>query len=121
MLVVQRLSGETMFMRLDQTDVHLTVASIRGRDKVGLTLERDRLGERRGANIENFWLSPDQTFQLDPDRSFSILQIAGDKVRLAFNLRTEDPLHRLEVWQAIVRETGGSNGSDGLSGSPVPK
>ena len=44
-----------------------------------------------------------ETVVINDDIKVVVVQIMGDKVRLAFDAPKEVPIHRAEVWHAIKR------------------
>jgi carbon storage regulator len=126
MLVLSRQVGETIFIGHSDSDSwRITIEAIRGDACRISATHHDPLV----AQISSV-LKRDESVDPDPTTKITVVDIRVDKVRLGVQAPRESSVHRLEVHQAIhresdaarkIREDLGEDDPEGLAGSRVPR
>ncbi|MDB5326069.1 MAG: csrA 1 [Phycisphaerales bacterium] len=123
MLVMSRVRGESVAINGPVGDCLVTVLQVRG-DTVSLLFSSTSTTTPGTLDAKTETLHRDVVVKIGAIVEVVIVDIRGEKARLGIIASKETSVHRLEVYDAIKRETrraAGGDSDDGLAGSPVPR
>ena len=123
MLVMTRLQGEAMFVGEPGDECLLTVLGLHG-DTVHVSVSRSSAEQPGRLDAWTTTLARGASIELGTLARVTLIDVRGEKARLAVTASPSVSVHRFEVWEAMkaaLRRGTNGDAEDGLSGSPVPR
>src|SRR3954471_20819169 len=123
MLVLSRQRGESIMVEGPDGSCLLTVLQVRG-EEVALLISHSPPNRAGALDSWTAKLVRDSTVKVGATAEVTVVDIRGEKTRFGIVASKSASVHRLEVYEAIKRETRGAAGGeaeDGLAGSRVPR
>lgn len=121
MLVLSRQRDESVMIKGPEGECLVTVLEIRGAQTT-IQIRHSPVGG--ASDSYQATLGVDQPVKVGSVAEVTVVDVRGDKVRLGINVSRQTAVHRLEVYEAIRRETGDKNDDNdegGTAGSLAPR
>ena len=122
MLVLSRERGNSIIVNGPEGGCLLTVLQVRG-GEVSLLISHSPSSAAGTLDSWTAQLVRDATIKVGSTAEVTLVDVREEKARFGIVASKESSVHRLEVFEAIKRESrrASGDGGEGLAGSPVPR
>jgi carbon storage regulator len=124
MLVLSREAGMSIFVGAADETCVVTLLKV---FPAGISMLVNRASASRPGQLDSRTVAVDlnSSVKISTTAELTLVDVRGDKARVGINAPSQSSVHRLEVYEAIKRETpprgDGGDPEDGMTGSPFPR